>query len=210
MTDYLTEARGISLSALMLAKYALANKVEAKIRIARCKAREQAYQASIFGRDSRVMLDFNNGFKFFNGMYDGVLCHQGNYLFARHFLSADKVPIIDGGEKGEEFACAVAIDSILSVKYWVRNVSKHENSFWLPTSTDKFYPDFVAVLNDDRILIVEYKGEGWVTNDDTKEKRMIGERWEKLSGGKGLFMIAEKTKDGLTAKEQIKKKIGVL
>jgi type III restriction enzyme len=90
-------------------------------------------------------------------------------------------------------------------------VSRHKSSFKLPTSTDYFYPDFVAMLNDGRILIVEYKGEGWATTDDTKEKRIIGELWEKLSGGKGLFMIAEKkSKDGSATVQQIKKKIGAL
>ena len=35
---------------------------------------------------------------------------------------------------------------------------RQPNSFWLQTSSDKFYPDFVALLNDGRVLVVEYKG----------------------------------------------------
>ena len=208
--EHLTEARGIQLSALMIAKYALANKVEAKIKKARSKARDQAFQASMFERDSRVMLDFNNGFEFFDDMYDGELMQQGRLKFQKHYLGAYKVPVIDGGEKGEEFQCAVALDNLPQIKYWLRNVSRNKNSFWLPTSTDKFYPDFVAMLDDDRILVVEYKGALTAQTQDTKEKTLIGELWEKQSARRGLFLIAEKTKDGLDVSEQIKKKIGVL
>ena len=50
------------------------------------------------------------------------------------------------------------LDSLSGVKYWVRNVSRHPDSFWLPTATDRFHPDFVALLNDGRYLVVEYKG----------------------------------------------------
>lgn len=47
------------------------------------------------------------------------------------------------------------------VKYWVRNLAvQPRTSFWLPTSTDRFYPDFVAELVDGRVLVMEYKGAG--------------------------------------------------
>ena len=93
------------------------------------------------------------------------------------------------------------------MKYWIRNVAKHPNSFWLPTSTDKFYPDFVAMLNDGRILVVEYKGAHLIDSADTREKKQIGDLWQAKSGGKGLFLMAEKNKDGLTVAEQIEVKI---
>lgn len=99
--------------------------------------------------------------------------------------------------KGEEYECALALDSIKQVKYWVRNLSTQPRaSFWLPTSSDRFYPDFVAMLDDERLLVVEYKGAGYVTNDDSKEKRLLGELWQEKSNGKGLFLMAEK-QDGL-------------
>ena len=96
---------------------------------------------------------------------------------------------------GEEFDCAQIIDSLPQVKYWVRNMPNQPGaSFWLPTSTDRFYPDFVAELNDGKIFVVEYKGKPYVTNDDSKEKRNLGELWEERSNGKGLFLMAEKRK----------------
>jgi len=65
----------------------------------------------------------------------------------------------------------------------------------------------VAKLKDGRILVVEYKGKHIIDSRDTKEKGMIGELWEKHAAGRGLFMIVEKSKDGLGTGEQIRKKI---
>ncbi len=56
----------------------------------------------------------------------------------------------------------------------------------------RFYPDFVAELTDGRILVVEYKGEHIADSADTREKRNLGALWEEKSGGKGLFLMAEK------------------
>ena len=75
------------------------------------------------------------------------------------------------GQHSEEFICAQALDAHPQVKRWVRNVEREERfSFWLPTATDYFYPDFVAELADGRVLVVEYKGEPYKTNDDSREK----------------------------------------
>ena len=109
----------------------------------------------------------------------------------------------DGAENGEEFQCAQAIDSLASLKFWIRNVARHPNSFWLPTATDKFYPDFVAQLEDGRLLVVEYKGALTAEGADTDEKRTIGQLWERMSGGRGLFIVVEKTVDGMSMRDQI-------
>lgn len=92
---------------------------------------------------------------------------------------------------GEEYECAVFIDSQLrNVKRWVRNLERGvDSSFWLQTSSDRFYPDFIVELTDGRILVVEYKGEDRWSNDDSKEKRQIGELWAARSGGRCLFVM---------------------
>jgi hypothetical protein len=64
---------------------------------------------------------------------------------------------------------------------------------WLQTSTDRFYPDFVCLLNDDQFLVMVYKGEDRWTNDDSTEKRIIGQVWEKRSKGKCLFIMPKGT-----------------
>ncbi len=57
---------------------------------------------------------------------------------------------------------------------WRRGPPQPQCVFWLPTSSDYFYPDFVAELKDGRVLVVEYKGEPYETNDDSKEKMQGG------------------------------------
>jgi type III restriction enzyme len=71
----------------------------------------------------------------------------------------------------------------------VRNVEKQPNSFWLQTSTDKLYPDFVAKLKNERTLVVEYKGAGWMGAPDVEEKEKVGKLWAERSDGKCIFLL---------------------
>ena len=95
------------------------------------------------------------------------------------------------------------------VDVWVRNIPNKENAFSLPLPGGKhFYPDFVAHLKDGRVLVVEYKGDSLVTADDAKMKKIVGDVWEKNSGGKGLFLMAvKKDAQGRCVFEQIADKI---
>lgn len=91
--------------------------------------------------------------------------------------------------QGEEFECAQFIDQLEEVELWVRNpVRRPGHSLWLQTSTDKFYPDFVCELKDGRVLVVEYKGVH-LWNEDSKEKKALGELWAERSGGSCLFAM---------------------
>ncbi|MGE3150286.1 MAG: hypothetical protein AB7K04_14600 [Pseudorhodoplanes sp.] len=149
---------------------------------------------------------------FRDGMYADQRRHRytGRFRFAKHFLGADAVPAFDGTEAGEEFQCAQALDSLPQVKFWIRNVARHPQSFWLPTASDKFYPDFVALLNDGRFFVIEYKGAllAGAGVDDTNEKRAIGRLWESRSGGKGAFLVVEKVIDGRDMRAQMLDKVG--
>ena len=121
------------------------------------------------------------------GSYPYNRLYKGNYEFQKHYYPQ----VGDLNESGEEFQCAQFIDLLPEVKFWVRNLERRSQSFWLPTSTDKFYPDFVCLLNDGRCLIVEYKGKHLWGNPDSIEKRTIGELWEKRSAGKHLFSMPD-------------------
>ena len=81
-------------------------------------------------------------------------------------------------------------------------------SFWLPTSTDYFYPDFVAELVDGTVLAVEYKGEPYKPNDDSREKQQVGHQWEQSSGGRCLFLFAvERDDQGRDVFQQVAAKL---
>jgi len=112
--------------------------------------------------------------------------YEGGWRFNKHYFRL----IGELKSEGEEFECAQFLDSLPQVKHWVRNLERRpESSFWLQTSTDRFYPDFVAELADGRYLVVEYKGEDRWSNDDSKEKRAVGELWADRSGGKCIFVM---------------------
>ena len=117
--------------------------------------------------------------------------YSGSFQFKKHFFPQNLIE--DLKASGEEFECAKAIESLPQVKYWIRNLVRREHaSFWLPLAHGRFFPDFVCKLNDGRMLVVEYKGEAYASNDDSAEKRAVGEKWAQLSNGKCLFIMAVK------------------
>jgi len=57
--------------------------------------------------------------------------------------------------------------------------------------------------------VVEYNGEAYKTNDDSKEKTNVGLKAEEASGGKLLFLMAVlKDDQGRDVRAQILAKIG--
>jgi len=53
----------------------------------------------------------------------------------------------------------------------------------------------VAELADGRLLAVEYKGDPYKSNDDSREKIQVGHQWEKSSNGRCLFLFAVEKDD---------------
>jgi len=195
------------ITALMRAKFLLARKTREKIAAIRQQERDSVYQRYLFAPDADVQVSFDQSFSFREGMYFDQRRYRGRWKPRKHFLGADNVPAFDGAEDGEELLCAQAIDSLPGVKYWIRNVARHPNSFWLPTATDRFYPDFVAMLEDGRYLVAEYKGAHIAEGPDTAEKRTIGALWEQKSAGQGLFIIVEKSVEGRDPRAQLIQKL---
>lgn len=148
-------------------------------------------------------VSFKTAFVFRHGMYQGERRYRGHWQPSKHFLGSHAVPAFDGADDGEELRCAQTLDSLPEVRFWIRNVARHRASFWLPTATDKFYPDFVAQLEDDRLLVVEYKGEHIADSSDTAEKRTIGELWQRTSNGRGTFVLVERSVNGRDMRQQL-------
>jgi type III restriction enzyme len=118
--------------------------------------------------------------------------YKGGIEFKKHLFRI----VGDLEETDEEYNCAVYIKRLPEGKAWVRNTSRQPHSFWLQTSSDKFYPDFVALLNDGRVLVIEYKGAYLATTDDTKEKQLIGDLWAERSEGGCVFVMVENREFG--------------
>ncbi len=186
--------RATPLPVLARWKYILAKVLAQKIAMHRDAAGRSNYQELLFGPQAAVETTFDYAFDFSPDGYAPHWSYEGRpYLFQKHFY-----PLV--GElknRGEEFECAKALDMQPKVKHWVRNLERR--GFWLPLARNRFYPDFVAELQDGRLLVVEHKGEIYATNDDSKEKCSVGELWEAKSGRKGLFLMTvfERDKPGL-------------
>ena len=148
--DHLIGTRGLDIAALMRCKFILARKVREKIAGIRQRERNCVYQRYLFEPSANVSVSFDHAFAFRDGLYADQRRYRGHWKPNKHFLGPDRIPAFDSAEEGEEVQCAQTIDSLPAVEYWIRNVARHPNSFYLPTATGKFYPDFVALLNDGR------------------------------------------------------------
>lgn len=213
IVHHLLRDRGFSLTALVRGKFLLTEAIRREIDRRRQNAVKGVFQKALPGFSSAPVLadSFRYVFNFRPNQYPArPPFYAGRYRFKKHYY-----PIIHDlrekradGTPAEEFVCARAIDTHPSVKHWVRNVEQDERfSFWLPTATDYFYPDFVAELTDGRILVVEYKG-AHLLNKDTDEKHQVGRQWERTSNGKCLFLLAVANDHGRDVAMQIAEKIG--
>jgi type III restriction enzyme len=173
---------------LVRGKFILEKVIRERIELYRQQAYDKGFQTCLFGQDKIVTVspaDFS--FSFDPNNYPANLLYGGPIQFEKHYYP--RIGIMNG----EETECAQAIDRNPLVHFWVRNLERQpHHAFWLPTSKDKFYPDFVAQLTDGRLLVIEYKGEH-LKGDDSKEKELLGQVWAEQSGH--LFLMAWKKDD---------------
>lgn len=205
--DHLVNARGLPLIALWHDRPRLASALQERLASSRRDAHRAAHQLYLFEPQAQVTTSVEEGFRFHERAFEGVRFQRaGQMRFGKHFLGPDRVPAFDGKADGEEMQCAFALDSLEAVEFWLRNVPQHADAFSLPLAKGRFYPDFIAKLNDGRIFVVEYKGgNDLASNDDSRDKRNLGDVWEKAGGG--LFLIVEKMKHGLDMRAQLKAKL---
>lgn len=181
--EALMAKRGYSVDQLARYKYEIRRALAAQIEVLRTE-REKASYGALFSTDATKFATSSDlGIIFDDQTYAYNQPYKGARKFSKHYF-----PIIgDLKPQGEEFSCAVYLDEHKAVRYWVRNVDRKPNAFWLQLSKDKFYPDFVAMLMDGRTLAVEYKGAMLMA--ESAEKRMIGDLWADSSGGECLFAM---------------------
>lgn len=193
---WLESTRNIPLTALARARFILHKVLDTKIRQLRQQAKKSGYQLLLLAPEAKPEVSFENNLSFEPNSYYPQRFYRGAFRPQKHFYAEI------GEMNGEEIECAKAIERHPKVKYWVRNLERDPRAFRLPTSTDYFYPDFVAMLTDGRILVVEYKGEH-LRNQDTAEKDNIGKVWAGKSNGKGIFLIVWKIEKNMNIQQQI-------
>ncbi len=183
---------GFNLARANQLKFSLRGLLQEAIRSLRRQAVSQAFQQTLFGegRAERVQTSAAFAFEFHpqayapSRDYDGKT--YGTWDFRKHFYGR-----MGDFDSKEEFDCAVHLDMLAQqgrIKFWVRNlVNKPGCAFFLQKATGRFWPDFVCVLPEGKILVVEYKGaQGWT---DAEDDRQIGGLWAELSEGKCRFVM---------------------
>jgi type III restriction enzyme len=203
LVTYLIDIRNLSIDQLTDHRYKLSQAIQRKINDLRVWEQKKVFEAFLLPECATPLtVTPEVQFEFKPEVYPCNTRYNGRYRFRKHYY-----PVVgELRDEGEEFECGKFIDNLSEVKYWVRNLpgpGREDSSFWLQTSTDKFYPDFVCQLRDDRQLVVEYKNARDWSNEDSTEKRNLGELWEERSGGRCLFVMPK----GIDDLESIRVKI---
>lgn len=203
--QFMMEKRAAKMPSLVRGRFIMARFLSSRIKRYRQQAYDAGFQRVLFENKGKVQTTYQYDFHYGPYDYAPKWFYSGSFDLQKHYYPQ----IGELKSTGEEFECAKAISMTNKVKYWVRNLSRSSGAFWLPTSTDKFYPDFVALLDDGRVLVIEYKGEDYRSNDDSKEKCNIGELWEERSPDrKALFLMAvNQDEKGRNVYQQIEAKL---
>ncbi|UWR92637.1 DEAD/DEAH box helicase family protein [Phaeobacter inhibens] len=207
VADLLTR-RDINIRTLIDWQHQIAARIRWKVGEIRQTERKNAQQMALFDEGAKPTWSETRLVRFDDSIYRNVPTQStGAFRFRKHLLGADRAPLIDGDANGEEFQCAWALDSLEQVDVWVRNVARHEDSFFLPRVGRRFFPDFVARLNDGRLFVVEYKGEHLVGAPEAREKDMIGRVWAKTTGN--VYLTVRKVSHGVDVPGQLQNALGL-
>ncbi len=168
----------------------------AEIRDRRCTT---AFNQFVLGGEWPIVVDDAKAFRFEPDVYPvpANRRYDGRMRFGKHFYPVPAAL----KDRGEEFQCAVALDGHEKIRHWVRNLDR-DPGFWLPTSRNRFFPDFVCELNDGRIFVAEYKGPLGAQPREI-EKDEVGKAWAHASAGRCLFATLVRERDGLDVRGQI-------
>jgi len=201
--NHLMHERGVPLVTLAKARFKLAQDIEARVGDLKDKAAKAQFRQLVLEGEWTIEPDWTNPVMFEANRYPvpAGSRYTGRYQFNKHFYPV----LADLKDGGEEFLCAQLLDNHPKVKHWVRNLVTEPCGFALATSRGRFFPDFVAELNDGRIAVVEYKGAHLLNDPYEIEKRQIGELWAQKSGGKCIFGQVAKEKDGVGLSGQLDK-----
>jgi type III restriction enzyme len=176
---------------LALDRFRLREAIESRIQQHRDGERKTAFQQFLLP-GSTLTVSPERVINFKTMSYEPSWLYEGGFQFKKHYFGPKPGELLEttpSGKLKEEFQCAQYLDGLPEVKFWVRNLANKSSSFRLQTSKNWFYPDFLCQLNDDRVLVVEYKGEHLFA--EAEEKRSVGAVWESRSNGKCLFVMPE-------------------
>ncbi|NJS36074.1 MAG: DEAD/DEAH box helicase family protein [Brachymonas sp.] len=192
-----------SLVQLAQSRFKLAQHLEAKAADVRALSAKQQFKQLVLQEEWQIEPDWQRPHVFEAGRYPAPVLNRycGRWQFEKHYYPV----LADLKDGGEEFLCAQLIDANPNVRHWVRNLDTKPCGFWLPTSTQNFYPDFIVERNDGLIVVIEYKGAYGADNSLEIEKRQVGELWGKNAAGRARFGWIMKSQAGVSMAQQLEK-----
>ncbi|MFM2275707.1 MAG: hypothetical protein RL211_1579 [Pseudomonadota bacterium] len=201
VVSYLINEKNIPLVTLAKTRFRLAQDIEARVSDLKDKAAQAQFYQLVLQEAWDIEPDWTRPLLFEANRYPvpAGSRYSGRYQFNKHFYPV-QADLKDGGE---EFFCAQLVDNHAKVKHWVRNLTTAPCGFALATSRGRFFPDFVAELQDGRIAVIEYKGAHLLNDPYEIEKRQIGELWARKSQGKCLFGQITKERAGVGTSGQL-------
>lgn len=183
------EKRGFTLEMLTAHRHRLFRAVAARVRELEKLNRKKTYETLLFGDGSgAVHVSLSSVFTFDRDKYPVGDRYHGLELPKHYYKEI-------GSMGGEEAECARIIAHDERVETWVRNLVRESKlSFWIQTSSDKFYPDFIVKMKSGKIVVIEYKGGHLAETPDSIEKERLGKLWELKSGGLCFFEMIKTPK----------------
>jgi len=204
---HLVHDKRVPLAQLARHQYPLVQRLALRIAELRDQAGQAAFNQLVLDGGWALEAGAEHAFCFDPHVYPvpGNKRYQGKFRFSKHFYPV----LADLDDGGEEWRCAMALDDLPTVRHWVRNLdSDPVAGFWLPTSFGRFYPDFVAELQDGRLLVVEYKGAQIRHMPKELEKAAVGRVWAERSAGRAVFAMVYLQERGLTMAQQLAAAVG--
>ena len=199
--DALIGGGDFSLSMLKRLRRQLAEALKALLKRREQKALAGAWKTGLFGEGKPPQLS-EIVFRFPSAReYQCNYVYNGAYKFRKSYYGV----VGDLQDSGEEYQCAVILDSDPGVKHWIRNVPRKPKSFRLPLADGWFYPDFVVELKNGKPLVVEYKGAHLLA--DAEDKKRVGKKWERIADNRAFFLMPTIHQGETSLREQIRVKI---
>ena len=201
--QHLVHVQHVPMGQLARHQYPLVRKLAERIAELRDQASHRAFRQLVLDGGWHIEASLTQSFSFQPGNYPvpANKRYRGKFPFPKHYYGAVLSDLEDGSE---EWRCAIELDEHPAVKHWVRNIdSDPVAGFWLPTSFQRFYPDFVCELTDGTLFVAEYKGDQIRHMPRELEKAEVGRLWAERSGGKCRFEMLYKLEAGRNLRQQI-------
>ena len=180
---HLRTSRGIDLGVIVRKRHALADTLIPRIRehgVNQVRKVGELLFKEMAG--AKIETSYDMPFSISEDRYAPSQTYRGAFALTRHAF--EKVAQMNEVEA----ECAKRIDDHPNVARWLRNLDREAaNGFSLPLSPGRFFPDFLAELNDGRIAAIEYKGAHLASDAEQLHKKSVGELWAKQSDGTAVF-----------------------